>query len=152
MELSAVFVGLGRPALDELVRRISLGTLKSFQAYDTFKVRTRLNKLNTENLRKAAPRLWERLEQGDQELAKDLASAILLSNATFVAEALDFLKIPHDGNGFFQKDASIGESLTDGWQKRVLEEFRGRQPEALVKLYINHLQWETDKNTALFTG
>jgi len=152
MELSAAFIGLGRTALDELVRKISLGTLKSFKVYDTFKVRTRLNKLNTENLRKAAPRLWERLEQGDQELAENLASAILVSNTTFVAAVLDFLTISHDGNGFFQKDASIAERLTDGWQQRVLEEFRGRHPEALVKLYINHLTWETDKNSEPFAG
>ena len=152
MELSGAFRSLGRPALDELVRRISLGTLKAYQLYDGFKVRARLNKLNADHLRKAAPRLWERLEQGDEELARDLAQAVLVSNSVFVVEALDFLQIPHDGAGFFQKDAAIEQKLADGWQERLLQEFSGRYPEALVRLYINHLTWETNKEAQVFTG
>ena len=58
MQLSEVFLSLGRPALDELVRGISLGTLKTYQMYDQFKIRARLNKLNTEHLRKSTPRFW----------------------------------------------------------------------------------------------
>lgn len=150
MQLSEIFQSLGRPALEELVRRISLGTLRAFQMYDQFKVRARLNKLNTEHLRKATPRLWERLEQGDQDLASQLAQAILVSNIDFVVQVLDLLKIPHDGNGFFQKDVSTEPYLTEGWQQRVFEEFRGRFPEALVRLYINHLQWEVDKQAAVW--
>ena len=152
MELSQVFLSLGRPALDELVRGISLGALRSYKLVDSFKVRLRLNKLNAEHLRKAAPRLWERLEQNDAELARELAHAVLVSHLGFVVEVLDFLKVPHDGSGFLLKDASLAPHLTDGWQQRVLEAFRGRYPESLVRLYINHLAWEQDKQAEVFTG
>ena len=152
MELSAVFQALGRLALDELVRRISLGALRTYQIFDQFKVRARLNKLNAEHLRKATPRLWERIEQRDEELARDLAQAVLVSNISFVVEVLDYLKIPHDGSGFFQKDVSIEQYLTEGWQQRVLDQFRGPYPEALIKLYINHLMWEKDKQAEMFVG
>lgn len=152
MDLSSVFQTLGRSALDELVRRISLGTLKSYQMYDQFKVRARLSKLNAEHLRKATPRLWERLEQGDQELARELAQAVLVSNIAMVVEVLDFLKIPHDGSGFLQKDASAEQYLTEGWQQRVMQQFRGRYPEALLRLYVNHLLWETNKQAEVFAG
>ncbi len=152
MELSAVFRSLGQAAVDELVRTISLGTLKAYQLYDGFKVRARLTKLNAEHLRKATPRLWERLEQGDEDLAGDLAQAILVSNTNFVVEALDFLQIQHDGAGFLQKDAALEQQLTEGWQQRVLEQFRGRYPETLIRLYVNHLTWEANKQAELFAG
>ena len=152
MELSQVFESLGRPALDELLRTISLGTLKAYQMYESFKVRAHLNKLNTEHLRKAAPRLWERLGERDEELARELSQAILVSNIAFVVQVLDFLKIPHDGSGFFQKDVSAERYLTEGWQQRAVEEFRGRYPEPLVKLYVNHLMWEVNKQAEVFTG
>ena len=150
MEFSEVFQSLGRPALDELLRRISLGTLKAFQLYEPFKVHAHLKKLNTEHLRHAAPRFWERLEQKDDELARQIAQAILVSNIDFVVQVLDFLKIPHDGNGFFQKDVSTEQYLTEGWQQRVLEEFKGRYPDTLLRLYINHLIWEVDKKAAVW--
>ena len=152
VDLNAVFQSLGRDALEDLVRRISLGALRSYKLFDQFKIRTRLNKLNAEHLRKATPKLWERLEQGDEELARDLSQAVLVSNIDFVVQVLDFLKVPHDGSGFFQKDASAEQHLTEGWQQRAWEEFRGRYPEALVKLYINHLTWETNKQAEVFVG
>jgi hypothetical protein len=40
--------------------------------------------------------------------------------------------------------------LTDGWQQRVIEQFRDRYPEALVRLYINHLMWDFNKQAELF--
>ena len=86
----------------------------------TFKAHARLNKLNREHLRKAAPRLWERLQEGDEDLAREIAQGVLVSNLAFVVEVLDFLEIPHDGNGFFDKDGAAAEKLTEGWQKRVL--------------------------------
>jgi hypothetical protein len=151
VELSQVFQSLGRPALDELVRTISLGSLRAYKLFDQFKIRAHLHKLNTEHLRKATPRFWERLEQPDEDLARELAQVILVSNITFVIQVVDFLKIPHDGTGFFQKDVSTAKYLTEGWQKRVLDEFQGRCPEALVRLYINHLLWEIDKKAEVFT-
>lgn len=151
MELAEVFQSLGRTALDDLLRRISLGTLKTYNLYEQLKIRAHLNKLNTEHLRKAAPRFWERLEQHDEELARELAQAVLVSNMAFVIEALNFLKVPHE-NGFLPKDFSREKYLSEGWQQRLLEEFRGRYPEALVKLYINHLTWEMDKQSAVFVS
>lgn len=127
-----------------------MGTLRAYQLYDSFKIRARLNKLNTEHLRKAAPRFWERFEQQDEDLARDLAQVVLVSNSAFVVEVLDFLGIPHDGSGFFQKDTGIEQHLTDGWQQRVAGEFRGRYPEALVRLYVNHLMWEVNKQAEVF--
>jgi hypothetical protein len=152
VELSQVYQSLGRAALDELVGKISLGTLKAYKMFDGFKVRAHLKKLNTEHLRKAVPRFWERLEQNDEELARELTQAILICNIKFVIEVLEFLKIPHDGNGFFEKGTSTEQYLTEGWQSRVLEQFRGRYPEALVRLYINHLTWETNKEAAVFAS
>ncbi|MBI3698698.1 MAG: hypothetical protein HY238_28145 [Acidobacteria bacterium] len=142
---------MGRPALDELVHTISLGTLKVYQMYESFKVRARLNKLNTEHLHKATPRLWQRLVERDEDLGRELSQVILVSNIDFVVQVLDFLTIPHDGSGFFQKDVSAEKYLTEGWQQRVVEQFRGRYPEPLVKLYINHLMWEINKQAEVFT-
>jgi hypothetical protein len=70
----------------------------------------------------------------------------------FIVEALDFLEIPHDGHGFFDKDAEASEKLVDGWQARLYGEFREKYPEALVLLYVNHLEWEMGEPTAAFTG
>ena len=152
MDLNAVFQSLGREGLDELVKRISMGALRSYKVFDQFKFRARLAKLNAEHLRKAVPRLWEQLQTGDEELARDLTQAVLVSNMDFVVEVVDFLGIPHDGSGFFQKDVSTGQYLTEGWQQRVLEQFRQKYPEALVRLYINHLTWEVDKQAEVFAG
>lgn len=129
-----------------------MGALRSYQVFDAFKLQTRLHKLNSENLRKAASRLWERLQQGDEDLARELAQAILVSNLNFVVEVLNFLGVPHDGSGFFQKDAKTEQYLTEGWQQRVLAEFGERYPKPLVRLYINHLTWEIDKQAEVFAG
>ena len=152
VDLSEVFLSLGRPALEDLVRRISLGSLRTYQIFDSFKFRLRLNKLNAEHLRKSAPRLWERLEQKDEELARELAHAVLVSQIGFVVEVLDFLGISHDGGGFLTKETPLQEQLADGWQQRVLETFRDRYPEPLVRLYINHLAWEADKQAPVFAA
>jgi hypothetical protein len=138
--------------LGEVVRKISMGSLRTYKIFDQVKLRTRLNKLNADHLRKAVPRLWERLQQTDEDLAQDLAQAVLVSNLDFVVEVLNFLGIPHDGSGFFQKDVSTAQYLKDGWEQRVMDEFRGRYPEPLVRLYINHLLWEVDKKAEVFTG
>ncbi len=152
MELTEVYRKLGRERFDDLLRCVSMGGLKTFKVYETFKIRTRLTKLNRDRLRKAAPRLWERIEQGDQDLAKELAQGILVSHIGFVAEVLDFLGIPHDGNGFFDQNANVNEKLTEGWQARVLDEFRERYPEPLILLYVNHLDWEQGEMEDVFRG
>jgi len=152
VDLSSVFQSLGPEGLGELVRKISMGSLRTYKLFEQVKLRTRLSKLNAEHLRKAVPRLWERLQQTDEDLAQDLAQAVLVSNMDFVVEVLNFLGIPHDGSGFFQKDVSTGQYLKDGWQQRVRDEFRGRYPESMVRLYINHLLWEVDKKAEVFAG
>jgi hypothetical protein len=142
MELSEVYRALGKERFGDLIGEISMGSLRTYQLVETFKVRAHIGKLNRERLRKAAPQLWERLQQTDEDLARELAQGILVSNIAFVVEVLDFLEIPHDGAGFFDKDGPAAEKLTAGWQKRVWDEFRERYSEALILLYINHLDWE----------
>ncbi|MDQ6706493.1 MAG: hypothetical protein M3Z85_11020, partial [Acidobacteriota bacterium] len=67
MQLSDVFLQLGEDGFKQVLRGVAIGKLKTFQLYDRFKTRTHLVKLNTENLRNAAPRFWSRLEQHDEE-------------------------------------------------------------------------------------
>ena len=134
------------------MRGVSMGKLRTFQVYDSFKVHAAMNKLNREKLRKALPRLWDRLEEGDNDVAREAAQAILVSNLPFVAEVLDFLEIPHDGNGFFEKNNRTGDTLGEGWQQRVHAKFKDQYPEALILLYSNHLAWETDPSAEVFLG
>ena len=61
MTISDVFLQLGEERLRQLVRGISIGKLRTYQLYERFKIRTHLAKLNTENLRAAVPRFWQRL-------------------------------------------------------------------------------------------
>ncbi|MBI1355958.1 MAG: hypothetical protein GC160_16580 [Acidobacteria bacterium] len=152
MTLSAIFVGLGRERFDDLLGRISMGSLRTYKLYETFKFRARLLKLGREKLRRAAPKLWERLEQGDENLARETAQAVLVSHLDFVVKALDALGIPHDGNGFFDKDAQAEDLLQDGWQKKLLTELQPEWPESLILLYINHLDWELGKPEEVFLG
>ena len=72
MQLSDVFLQLGEERLRQLVKGISIGTLRTYQLYDRFKTRTHLPKVNTENLRKAIPKFWQRLNDRDDEFATDL--------------------------------------------------------------------------------
>ena len=152
MQLSDVFLALERPAFEELVRGISMGSLRTYQVYETLKVHAGLHKLNRERLRKAVPRLWEQLEGASQDLARDLAQGVLVSNLSMVADVLDFLEIPHDGNGFFDKEGSAKDQLSEGWQQRVADSFREKYPKSLILLYINHLDWELGEPTAPFVG
>ena len=77
-----MFLQLGEESLPQLLRGISIGKLKTYQLYERFKTRTHLAKLNTENLRKAAPRFWQRLNEQDEEFATDLSQAILFRTWT----------------------------------------------------------------------
>jgi hypothetical protein len=152
MELTDAYKALGQSRFESLVGAVSIGALKTYSVYESFKVRIHLTKLNRQRLRRAAPRLWDRISDGDGDLARDFAQAVLVSNIDLIVNVLDFLEIPHDGNGFFDKDADPGEKLSDGWQQRVFDKFReGNTPE-VVLLYINHLGWEMDKLDEPFTG
>src|SRR5450755_2832512 len=92
MQISGIFLALGDDIFGELIRRISLGRLRSYQLFDQIKARTHLVKLNNEHLRKAAPKLWARIQTGEEEdLAVDLSQAILVSHLDLIVEALDML-------------------------------------------------------------
>jgi hypothetical protein len=141
MQISEVYLGLGQDAFARLIRGISIGKLKTYQIYEGFKVRAHLTKVNTEGLRKAVPKLWDRIQGGDDEFARDLAQAILVSHLDMITAVLDFLGIPHE-NGFFAKDMDAKPYFTEGWEQRVLDKFREGYPEALLLFYVNHLRWE----------
>ena len=141
MQLSGVFVQLGEERLPQLLRGISIGKLRTFQLYERFKIRTHLPKVNTENLRKAVPRFWQRLNAEDEEFATDLSQAILISHMDMIAAVLNFLGVPNE-EGFFAKDLDAKQYLTEGWQTRVYERFKEEYPEPLLLFYINHLGWE----------
>ncbi len=149
MQLSDVYLALGHDGFAELIRNVSIGKLKTYQIYEGFKVRARLAKLNTESLRKAVPRFWTRLEERDEEFARDLAQVILVSRLDMISAVLDGLGVPHE-NGFFSKDIDPKPYFTDGWQERTFEKFRELYPEPVLVFYINHLAWELLSATELF--
>ena len=95
-------------------------------------------------MRKAAPRIWTRLEEHDEEFATDVAQTILVSHLDMIKAVLDFLEVPHE-DGFFAKDADVSSHLTEGWQGRVWEKFHTAFPPAPLLFYINHLAWEMAK-------
>src|SRR5215468_12509306 len=131
MDISDVYLGLGQDAFAQLIRGISIGKLKTFQIYEGFKVRTHLHKVNTESLRKAVPRFWERIVGGDDEFAKDMAQAILVSHLDMITAVLDFMGVPHE-NGFFAKNMDPKPYFTEGWEGRVIHAFASTYPEALL--------------------
>lgn len=149
MRISEVFLALGEDTFLELLRQISIGKLKTFQVYERFKVRAHLNKLNAESLRKAQPKFWARLQEGDDDFATDLSQVALISHLDMIKAILDFLKIPHE-EGFFAKDLDPEKYLTDDWQKRVFEEFQDRFSKPVLLFYINHLDWELAKPEKVF--
>jgi hypothetical protein len=149
MQLSSVFLELGAERLPQLVKGISIGKLRTFQLYERFKIRTHLAKVNTESLRKAAPRFWQRLQEQDEEFATDLSQAILISHMDMISKVLDFLGVPNE-EGFFQKDVDAKERLTEGWQARAWDQFRNEYPESLLLFYINHLGWELNSEQQAF--
>ena len=141
MQISDVYLGLGEEAFGQLIRGISIGKLKTYQIYEGFKVRTHMQKVNTETLRKAVPRLWQRIADRDDEFARDMAQAVLVSHLDMIAAVLDFLGIPHEG-GFFAKDLDAQRYFPEGWEARVYDQFRSSYPEAILLFYVNHLRWE----------
>jgi hypothetical protein len=149
MQLSDVFLQLGEEHLRQLVRGISIGKLRTFQLYDRFKTRTHLAKVNTENLRKATPRFWQRLSEHDEEFATDLSQAILIAHMDMITSVLNFLGIPNQ-EGFFEKDLDAKPHLTEGWQARAFDRFKTEYPESLLLFYISHLGWELGGETSVF--
>ena len=145
MPLTEVFLSIGEDGFGRVIHSISIGKLKTYQLYDRFKTRTHLTKLNAENLQKAAPRLWARLSEKDEEYAQDLSQAVLVSHLDMIVAVLNFLGIPHE-DGFFAKDLDATAHLTEGWQERVLEKFKDVYPEPLLRFYIAHLAWELLKS------
>jgi len=141
MQISQVYLDLGQDGFEQLIRGISIGKLKTYQIYEGFKVRAHLTKLNTETLRKAAPRFWTRLTDGDDEFGRDLAQVVLVSHLDMITAILDFLGVPHE-NGFFAKGMDPKPYFNDGWESRTMERFRGVYPDVMLVFYINHLRWE----------
>jgi hypothetical protein len=150
MQISGIFLALGEDVFGELVRRVSLGRLRTYQLFDQIKTRTHLVKLNNEHLRKAAPKLWERIQGGEEDLAVDLSQAILVSHLDLIVEALNLLGIPHQ-DGFFAKDSDVKSYLTEGWQERVFVALKDKYPPEVVIFYINHLGVETGATEAIFS-
>jgi len=149
VHLSDIFLGMGREPFEQLLRQISIGRLKTYQLFDRMKTRLHLTKLNSETLRKSAPRVWTRIEERDEEFASEVAQAILISHFDMIKAVLDHLKIPHE-DGFFSKDADLSANLSDGWQKSVWDKFRETYPAPALLFYINHLGWEVANAQELF--
>lgn len=149
MQVSDVFLGMGEAAFTELLKRISISRLRTYQIYEQVKLRTRLTKLNTEHLRKAAPRLWARLSDQDADLATDLAQAILVSNLDMIIAALDSLGVEHQ-DGFFSKDADLSAQLSGDWQQRTYDALKQRYEPVVLEFYLNHLGVESGRTSELF--
>ncbi|MGC2660245.1 MAG: hypothetical protein WA324_19995 [Bryobacteraceae bacterium] len=149
MQLCGVFQALGEEVFRELVRGISIGKLKTYQVYERFKLRTRLNKLNAEGLRKAEPKFWARIEANEEDFAGDMAQVFLLSHLQMIIDVLNFLQIPNE-EGFFDKDLDPQKYLTEGWQERTFNEFGSKYKREILLFYINHLDWELTKADKVF--
>jgi hypothetical protein len=141
MQISDVYLDMGQEAFGQLIRGISIGKLRTYQIYEGFKVRAHLHKVNTEALRKAVPKFWERIAAKEEDFSKDLAQAVLVSHLDMIVSILDFLGVPHE-NGFFAKDMDPKPYFTDGWEDRTLQHFQGQYPGPYLTFYINHLRWE----------
>lgn len=139
----------GESGFSDLLRSVSMSRLRTFQIYEHIKVRTRLVKLNSENLRKAAPKLWTRLSEQDEDLAADLSQAILVSHLDMIIAALNLLGIPHQ-DGFFAKDADVSGYLTEGWQQRAFDGLKDKYSASVLKFYLNHLAVETGRSDEVF--
>jgi hypothetical protein len=149
MQLSDIFLGLGEETFQKLMRSISMGKLRTYQLFDRIKTRLHLHKLSSETLRKATPRLWERLGEKDEDYSTDLAQAILVSHLDMIKAVLDHLGVPHE-DGFFQKDADVSGFLKEGWQQDVWSKFQSVYSPAALLFYINHLAWEIAKAEQVF--
>ncbi len=149
MPLSDIFVGLGQGNLDQQLRTVSLGKLKTYQLFDRLRIRLHVAKLNQEALRKIGPKVYARLSVPEEDLAIELSQAILVSHLDMIVAVLDHLGIPHQ-DGFFDKDTDVKSHLSDGWQLRCYEHFQEKYPKAVLAFYVNHLAHEVEPGTGLF--
>jgi hypothetical protein len=149
MQMCGVFTALGPEVFHQLVRGISIGKLKTYQVYERFKLRAHMLKLNSEALRKAEPRMWARIQAGEEDFATDLSQVFLLSHLSMIVDVLNFLGIPNE-EGFFDKDLKPETFLTEGWQARVFQQFQGKYSREIMLFYINHLDWELNKTEQVF--
>jgi hypothetical protein len=149
MPLSEIFVGLGQGNLDQQLRTVSLGKLKTYQMFDRLRIRLHVSKLNQDALRKIGPKVYARLAGQEEDLAVELSQAILISHLDMIVAVLDQLGIPHQ-DGFFDKDADVKSHLSDGWQARCYEHFEQKYPKAVLAFYLNHLAHEVVPGTPLF--
>jgi hypothetical protein len=150
MRLSQVYVGMGQDDVRQLLTSISLGKLKTYQMFEPLKLRLHLTKLNSETLQRSVQRVWPRLEEGDQELAQELAQAILLSHMDMIVAVLNELGIPHQ-EGFFDKNLDASRYLAEGWQQRVYEKYRGQFSDVALRFYLNHLAFDLVESAPVFT-
>lgn len=150
MQVNQIFQALGEQGFDDVFGTLTVTKLKTYKLYETLKARAHLPKLNVAGLKKVRPRFWERLVAGDEDLAGDLAQAVLISNLDMIVEVLDFLEVPHH-DGFFEKDFDATEILKDDWRDRAYKNFQGKYPGPLLVFYLNHLAMETTKAEDLFT-
>ena len=65
MQLCDIFLRLGEENFQQNMRSVSMGKLKTYQLFDSLKTRLHMHKLNSEALRKAAPRVWARVNEHD---------------------------------------------------------------------------------------
>jgi hypothetical protein len=149
MQMCGVFQALGQDLFQQLVRGISIGKLKTYQVYERFKLRAHLVKVNSESLRKAAPKFWARIEAGEEDFATDLSQVFLLSHLDMIVDVLNFLGIPNE-QGFFDKDLDPQQYLMEGWQQRVFDQFSGKYKREILLFYINHLDWEMNKTDHIY--
>ncbi len=149
MQLCDIFLHLGEENFEQNMRSVSMGRLRTYQLFDRVKARLHLHKLNSETLRKAAPRVWSRMVERDNDFATDLSQAILVSHLDLIKGVLDHLGVPHE-DGFFAKDADVAGHLKEGWQAEVWEKFHATFPPAPLLFYINHLAWEVAKTEDVF--
>lgn len=149
MQVTDIYLGLGKERLDDLLRSVSIGRLKTYQLFDRMKMRLHVTKLNSETLRKAAPRIWARVEERDEAFTAELSQAILISHFEMIKDVLDHLAIPHE-DGFFSKDTDVAALLKAGWEQSAWEAFREKYGKAPLLFYINHLAWEVANPTEVF--
>jgi hypothetical protein len=149
MQVSDIYLGLGQDRFEQLLRSVSMGRLKTYKIYDRMKLRLHLSKLNSETLRKAAPRIWTRIESRDEEFTTELSQAILISHFDIIVAVLNHLGVPHE-DGFFAKDTDVAGMLKEGWQQSAWDAFREKFAPAPLLFYINHLGWEVANSKEVF--
>lgn len=150
MQISDIFAGLGEETFSGMLRTVSMGKLRTYQLFERIKTRCHLQKLNTESLRRAEPRLFERITTGgEQDLASELAQAVLICHLDMIIAVLNHLAVPHE-EGFFQKDVDVSTYLTEGWQDRAYQEFKDKFPPPVLVFYLNHLGWEVLKAETVY--